>query len=115
MPHLRLPEKRGRLIAGIGGIGVLALVLVVAIIHFLPADVTIQAGPTPTYGPTPTLAPTQPLRWMPLAVPAVFNQPGSVVNLVLAPNDAHTAYACLWSILEQSAAPEVWVTPNGGD
>lgn len=120
MPDVHLRQRRSWVIAGIAGVLTVAVVvLAVAIVHFslvtTPSGVTIQAGPTPTYGPTPTLAPTQQLAWKQLAVPARFNQPGSAVSPVLAPSDAYTAYACFWSILDQSAAPEVWVTHNGGD
>ncbi|MGO8951389.1 MAG: hypothetical protein ACLQUY_27790 [Ktedonobacterales bacterium] len=119
MPHVHLRAKRRCVIAGVaGGLIALAVVLVAIIVYFsvasMPSDVTIQAGPPPTYGPTPTLAPSQQLTWKQLAVPALFNRSSSAVSLSLAPSDANTAYACLWTITNQSAAPEIWATHDDG-
>ena len=120
MPLIHLREKRRRVIAVVtGGLVALAVVLVATIVYFsvasMPLDVTIQAAPSPTYGPTPTLASTRQLHWKQLAVPAPFSQSDLAVSPVFAPSQANMAYTCFWTGADQSAAPEIWATHDGGN
>ncbi len=111
--------KRRRVFASIGsGVGILAIVLIVALVHFstasLPSSGFIHAAPASAAGPTPTLAPTPLLRWQNVSFPADFTVPGSAFPMALAPSDANTAYVCLTVRNNQPITPEIWVTHNRG-